>query len=248
MTDYVHEVLDDLVPRFDDEPVDWQRVLVDADEPERLPARRRSWRRLVVVAVAVVVLATPLLAAASREWWFFRFPDPWFQPITDVSVVKTGTWDGKPWELTAYLSERGLCFALTPSGSGRTGGGGALSCAWIQGLPSASRPPEDGARLTITVLSGSSIGFPPYAVGPVVDAADEVEIHFADGTVVRTPTFDAPDELGAIRFYATELEEAPFTGRPPTSTIGKLVGLTSDGEIVACLVSESPAADLSACE
>lgn len=256
MNDYVHEVLDELVPRFDDEPGDWERVVADAGVGTTAYGRTRkrrtprlTRRRLVLVALVVAALATPLLAAGSRDWWFFRFSDPTFAPVTDVSVVRTGTWDGEPWELSAYLSANGVCFSLTPTSASRPPGeGAALACAWIEGLPDVAAPPSDWQRLTITLLAGSSIGFPAYVVGPVVDSADEVAIHLADGTVLRTPTFDAPDELGSIRFYATQRPEpARVPGVVPRPNIRKLVGLTSEGEIAACLVLRGEVTRNSAC-
>jgi hypothetical protein len=244
MTDYVHEVLDELVPRFDQERGDWERVVADARRKRRPRVTRR---RLVVVALAIVALAIPLFAAASQDWWFLRFSDPGFEPVGGIEVVKTGTWDGQPWELAAYVSANGLCFSLTPTSDGRaTGEGAGLSCAPIVGVPSKDLNASEA--LSITMLAGSSIEFPPYAVGPVIDDADEVAIHFHDGTVIRTPTFDAPSELGAIRFYAVQLEKPPFTFEPrPQSKIQKVVGLTSEGEVVACVVEEG-VAEPAACE
>lgn len=240
MTDYVHDVLDELVPRFDSERGDWDRLVGEAGEggPKVRPRRRRM-RGLVVAAAAVVAITLPVVGAASQEWWFFGAGSA-PRPVSDVHVVKTGSWEGEPWHLAAYVSaDDGICFSLTPtSPSRRAGEGAGLACAWIEGLPT-SAPWPDWRRLTITLLagSGSSLGFPAYIVGPVVERADEVAIHFADGTVLRTPTFDAPNELGSIRFYATQQPEPTRRpGLPPQPSIRKVVGLTSEGEVVACLV------------
>jgi hypothetical protein len=256
MTDYVGSVLDDLVPRFDDERGDWQRVVADAGERARVRPRRRGMprltrRRLVLVALVVAALAAPLFATGSRDWWFLRFPESTFEPVTDVSVVRTGMWDGNPWELAAYRSADGLCFSLTPTSPGPSAGeGAAVACAPFVGVPpTAESKLSEAEPLSITFLTGFSIGFPAHIVGPVVDAADEVAIHLDDGTVLRTPTFDAPEELGPIRFYATQMpewERVPGAG-PPVSGIRKLVGLSSEGEVVACLVRGGATEDLSAC-
>lgn len=230
MTDYVHDVLDELVPRFEHERGDWARVVADAGYEERRIPRRR----LVLVAAALVAVALPFVGAASQGWWFFSGGGA-PPPITDVHVVRSGSWGGEPWELAAYVSaENGICFSLTPtSPSRRAGEGAGLACAWIHGLPTAA-PEANWRRLTITLMAGgSSPTFPAYVVGPVVERADEVAIHLADGRVLRTPTFDVPDELGAIRFYATQ---RPQPGRLPQASIRKVVGLTSGGEVVACLV------------
>ena len=68
--------------------------------------------------------------------------------------------------------------------------------------------------------------------------------------MVRTPTFDAPGELGSIRFYTTQLPERERSpGVRPRPGVQKLVGLTNEGEVVACLVLPMPeeGVPLSAC-
>jgi len=274
MSDYLTSVLDELVPRFADERGDWGRVLADAgageamarspwpldtttteaafrERPGRRPRGRwRTRRRLVVIAIAVVAVASPLIAAASENWGFLWFAGIAPAPITDVSVVKTGEWDGKSWQLVAYLSATdGVCFALNPtSTNGATSEGGALSCDQIEGVPrtESSKPYTPHA---ITVLAGSSLGVPAFVAGPVIDSADEVAVYLASGEVIRTPTFDAPSQLGSIRFYATQVPEPVPGVRPEVYGIQKVVGLGGDGDVVACLVVPMPEAGvgLSAC-
>lgn len=251
MTEHLYSVLDELVPRFDNESGDWNRVIADARSGEPVTtsarpldmtserSRSRRWlnrRRIVVIAIAVVAIATPLIAAASRDWWFLHFGGvP--EPITDVTVVKTGEWDGKPWQLVAYRSAmKGVCYGVMPrsaSGSTGDGEGGALACARITGVPQEGDSGEQ--PLGVTFLSGSSPALPAYIAGPIVDSADEVEIHLVGGAVMRTPTFDAPDELGSIRFYAAQLPETESSGGRSHVEVRKLVGIDRDGEVVACL-------------
>lgn len=265
MSDYLGAVLDELVPRFEEERGDWERVLAEArlgagaagvrrartETPNRHVSRQRSLRRLMIIAAVAAAISIPLVAvAASQNWWFFRFGDvP--TPVTDVTVVKTGTWDGIGWQLTAYRSATdGICFGMTPTATARSSGEGAgLACDLIEGVP---RTPQSKPYTPhgITFLSGSSEGLPPYIVGPVIDSAADVVVHLDDGTVLRTPTFDAPRELGsAIRFYAMQLPKPSSQTDPPRSPIEKLVGLTADGRIVACLVDPMPeeGVPLSAC-
>jgi hypothetical protein len=244
MTDYVSAVLDELVPSFDDERGDWDRVVRAAR------ARRRRWitpRRLVLVAAVVAAIAVPLVAvAASREWWFFRSGAAPV-PVTEVNVIPTGSWDGTRWQVTAYGSlTDGICFSMIPDLGGPAGFGSAMACSPMQGVPRTPRSKPD-APYGVTYVSGAALeGFPPYVIGPVVEAANEVEIHLASGTVLRAPAFDVPDRLGAIRFYVTRLPEEP---RARSGPIRKLVGRTQDGRVVACLVSPMPAegVPLSAC-
>lgn len=255
MTDYLNATLDELVPEFADEQGDWPAVVRDVRvqqagerESHRSAALGSSWvrrrarrHRIVVLAIVVAAIAVPLAAlAASEKWWFFRFGGA-PTPITEVEVVKTGTWSGHDWQLLAYLSSTdGICFGITPSGSADDGEGAGMGCAAIEGVPrtAESKPYTPHA---ITFMSGSSERFPTYAVGPVIDTATEVAVHLADGTVVRTSTFDAPDKLGAIRFYATLLPDPPrTTEQPPRTQIRKLVGFDRNGEIVACLTDPMP--------
>jgi hypothetical protein len=258
MTEHLYSVLEELVPRFDDERGDWGRVIADPRVPELVttsvrpgdmtpesrPRSRSRWltrRRMVaVIAIAVVAIATPLIAAASHDWWFFRFVGTVPEPVTDVKVVKTGEWGGKPWQLVAYLSATsGICYGLTPTDATATGEESSLACAPVEGVP-RTESTKQSAPLTITFLAASSLGVHAYVLGPVVDTADEVEIHLAGGKVITTPTLDAPDELGSIRFYVTQL---------PEFDIQRLVGIGRDGEVVACLLVPTPptGTPLSAC-
>ncbi|MGH2988993.1 MAG: hypothetical protein ACRDMY_03855 [Gaiellaceae bacterium] len=262
MTDSVGVVLDEFVPTFDQERGDWERVLKDASAaagsrvagaeiPIRRGHRQRSLRRLVIIAaVGAAAISIPFVAvAASQNWWFFRFGES-PTPLTDVMIVKTGTWDGIGWQLIAYRSSTdGICFGLTPESAGSAGEGAGLACDQIEGVPRTPQSKPDVPH-GISYLSGSSEGLPRYIVGPVLDTAAEVAIHLDDGVVLRTPTFAAPDELGsAIRFYATQLPKSFREVEPPRSPIEKLVGLSADGRIVACLVDPMPeeGVPLSAC-
>jgi hypothetical protein len=254
MSDYVSAVLDELVPRFEDGQGDWERVVADAGAAAPTArvqvARRARWltrRRLALVAVALAAIALPLVAvAASQEWWFFRTgAAP--EPVTGVSVITTGTWNGREWQLLAYRSSTdGICFGVAPPEAARTAGAGAaMACAPVEGMP-ATPNSKPGPRVSVTFLTSSLGEETVYAVGPVVDAAAEVEVHLAGGEVVRAATFDAPEELGAIRFYAMQLPISRARG----ATIEKLAGRDRDGRVVACLVVplQEERTPLSACE
>lgn len=224
---------------------DWADVLGRVGElaPEpadrgRLLARRRR-PGLVAAALAatlIVLVAATAVAAVNdwsvTDWWFLGNGAP--APVTTPVVVKSGSWDGKGWELVAYRStSHGICFAMTPSGAGKADGfGGGLACGGFSPVaPSGSI----GGLHRITFLSGSSPQLPTYIVGPVVDNAVEVVISFANGAVIRTPTFDAPASLGALRFYAARVPESVPRPTPRAPSLEKLVGLNEDGQVVACL-------------
>jgi hypothetical protein len=253
MTEHLYSVLDELVPRFDNERGDWSSVVADAraewpvtrsiptlDMTSERP-RSRKWltrRRVAVIAIAVVAIATPLIATASQDWWFLGIsllPEP----TTDVVVVKSGEWDGKPWQLVAYGGEGSqVCYGVMPRSAGGSTGegqGGGLACIRIAGVPHESGSGEP--RLGVMYLSHPSPALAAYIAGPIVDSADEVEIHLVGGEVIRTPTFDAPDELGSIRFYAAQLPETDSSG----GQVQKLVGIGHDGEVVACRTLPFPA-------
>jgi hypothetical protein len=236
----VSDALDRLAPsqHFTD---NWDDVLARAGEDAPRPAdgfrlrvqRRRRWLLAAALVAAVVVPVATGTLAATNNWWFFASHVP--ASATPPVVVKSGTWDGANWELVAYrTASGGICLAMTPSATATSDGrGAALACGGFSTAPQGS---AEGPR-GITYLSGSSSELPTYIVGPVVAAASEVVISFANGDVVRTPAFDAPASLGPVRFYATRVPESvlvPPSGRGP-SMLQKLVGLDNDGQVVACL-------------
>ena len=178
------------------------------------------------------------------------------KPVTDVVVANTGSWDGHDWELIAYRSDTGdICFGILATHSRTpTKTGGAMACTRITGVPRSPDSMPD-SRMGISALSGS-IGngeqLSAYIAGPVVDKAEQVEIYLSDGQVVRTPTFNAPKDLGSsIRFYATQLPSSALGHTPGgPSPLKKLVGLDKNGKIVACITIPYPknGVPLSACE
>lgn len=209
---------------------DWQGVLARAGEPTRQsgrPHRLTKKRVLIALAVLAAVLVPIAAVAADSNWWFLRSggtPPPLSAPV----VVKEGEWDGQPWKLVAYPSTtKGLCFSLTPEPL--DGYGAVMACAPIEGAPRTDE--ATGAELGITYVTGLNDDFPPFVAGPVTGNAATVEVHFQTGETLRLPTFSAPESIGDVRFYASQLP--PSLTSP---TIAKLVGLDKDGTIVACLV------------
>lgn len=238
MNDEVAAALDELVPRFENERGSWERVVIDA-AARRGPRRVVTRRRLVVLVGVLAAVLIPLAAiAASRDWWFLHGPAP--EPVSPVVVVKEGVWDGHPWQLVAFRSSTdGLCFSLTPKADD-PGRAGALDCAPFQGVP-ATPESNPSKPLGITYLQisrdSSRPQFPQSVSGPVVEPATEVVLTFADGSVIRTPTFAAPPDLGAaVRFYAVQLPTVD-----PAPELVKAAGLDASGEVVACLVIPLPA-------
>jgi hypothetical protein len=185
-----------------------------------------------VLAAALLVPVAAATVAATNDWWFFASHAP--QPLTTPVVVKSGSWDGKRWDLLAYrAASQGICFTITPSAAATSGLGAAMNCGGFSTAP----PESPGGPRGITYLSASSSEPPTYVPGPVIDTAAEVAIYFANGHVVRTPTFDAPTSLGAVRFYAAPVGDAVIYSTGPgrrESLVQKLVGLDSEGGVVAC--------------
>jgi hypothetical protein len=249
MTSFHDEDLDQLAPQIAWRP-DWADVLKRAGvQPAR--ARRRLTRRRALLALAVVLLvAVPLAAyATSNDWWFLNGSAP--VPVNAPVVIKEGEWSGHGWELVAYRSATdGLCVSVTPKGSDIHGQGGAMGCAPIAGVSRTSRTKQT-PDMTITYLSGGvTIKLPPYIAGPVVETATEVEIRYRDGEVVKAPTFPGPDSLGHVRFYAVQLP-ADLAPKPRRLfDIDKVIGRSTDGSVVACLVPRTAVngvSPLSAC-
>jgi hypothetical protein len=233
--------LDRLAPALD-WVGDWDDVLRRASESDhagRLVSRRPARRTLVLAFAVLVVVLVPIVALASaNDWWFLRSggaPTPVHAP----GVVKEGTWSGHPWQLIAYASSTdGLCFVVTPATSQLEGRGAAMACAPFSGIPrtQATKPAHD---MTITYLSGSASALlPAYIAGPVIEDAEDVEIHFSNGDVLRAPTFPAPESVGPVRFYATPLPAADTPESPGRNAVHpiELAGLDESGNVVACLV------------
>lgn len=235
MTSDVIEALERLAP-VDSFIPDWEGVLQRVGEPpRRTPSRvarvQLRKRRLLGVALAAAVLSSLAALAAADEWWSgeSRVPAPSIPPPL---VVKTGSWDGHEWALVAYRTSDGeLCFSMNPSSSGFSA---TPSCGSFVGEPGRA----DEGQPRIAYLSGASPELPAFVVGPVVGTAEEVVIQLAGGEL-RTPTFDVPASLGAIRFY---LARVPDTLDSTGSIIERLIGLDADGRTVACLAvrTESP--------
>jgi len=235
------DALDRLAPALPWQP-DWSDVLRRAEESQqrRLVPRRLRRRRLVVALVVAAAVLIPLAAvAATNHWWFFESGNA-PEPVSGPYVVKEGDWSGHPWQLIAYPSlTDGLCFALTPKNS-PSGYGAGMSCAPFAGI---ARTTETKASpdMTITYMAGSSVPgvLPVNIVGPVIDKAVEVEIHFASGQQLSVPTFAASAPLSHVRFYATEVPDSAFG---PNLGAGFqspdwVAGLNKDGVIVACLAT-----------
>ena len=223
------ELLDKLAPAQGWVP-DWPDVLQRAGAGPS--GARVTRRRIVIVSVVFAAVLVPLAAlAATNDWWFLKFgggPTPTHAPL----IVKEGAWDGHPWQLIAYPSTTdGLCVSVTPKHS--AGEGAAMGCAVFAGIP---RTPETKASpdMTITYLSGAtSTELPAYIAGPVIEKASTVAIRFANGDILRVPTFAAPEPLSHIRFYITPL---PAADQTTPSTFPKWVaGLDTNGNVVACL-------------
>ena len=223
------ELLDKLAPAAGWVP-DWPDVLRRAGTGPS--GSRVTARRMAIVLVVLAAVLVPLAAlAATNDWWFLKFgqsPIPTHAPL----IVKEGAWDGHPWQLIAYPSTTdGLCFSVTPKDS--AGEGAAMGCGPFAGIP---RTPETKASsdMTITYLSsGASKQLPAYIAGPVIEQASTVAIRFANGDVLRVPTFAAPEPLSRIRFYVTPF---PAADQPEPSKFPKWVaGLDTNGNVVACL-------------
>jgi hypothetical protein len=247
MTDLLDAALHELVPTFADEQPDWLDVVARAEVVA--PARRgfSTRRRLVLALVVLVAVLIPLAALAdANDWWFFKTPGsptPTGAPV----VVKTGEWDGHPWQIVAYPSTTdGLCVSMTPKTSNNNSAGAAMGCGPFAGIArtGATKASPD---MRITFLSGSATkALPAYIIGPVVEQAATVAIRFNDGKTLHTPTFSAPPPLEHVRFYASPLpqdetaEKIPSPSRLRVSLQWKwIAGLDANGRVVACLAPSS---------
>lgn len=216
----------------------WQGVLARAGAVQR--NRLLTHRRVIVaVAVAAAVIIPLAAVSAANDWWFFRTPgSP--TPTSAPVVVKTGVWEGHPWQLVAYPSETdGLCVSMIAGTDDSYGS--AIGCGTVEGVPRTAQTKPGAPDMKITFLSGSPTAvLPAYIVGPVIDQATSVAIRFSDGTTIHTPTFSGPSPLQGVRFYAVQLPGSQV--RPPRTIppfhampIESVAGLDHSGRVVACL-------------
>jgi hypothetical protein len=231
--------LDRLVPALPWR-ADWNDVLqrAGAGRSRRfVPLRVLRTRRFILAFVILAAVVIPLAAlAAANEWWFLKSGGT-PQPLHPPAVVREGEWDGHSWQLIAYPSGTdGLCFSITPKGSAELGEGGALSCAPFVGVSRTART-KASPDMTITFLAGSAgKQLPAYIAGPVINKATEVRIRFANGQVLRVPTFDADAPLDGIRFYATQVPDSWIrVGVHMGPVLTSVAGLDEHGDVVACL-------------
>jgi hypothetical protein len=224
------EALDYVVP--EDIPVRdaWNRVVEDARTASggrrsiRLfPRTRRQWAWAVAIVVAAAV---PLSALAAATHWWFEGSSP--SPTSAVLVVETGSWNGTPWYLLAYMSEsNGVCYGVTAKPPAREVG--ALNCDNdVLSAAQASGSGRDVPPHAIGYLIQSSPPLPPVISGAVIDDVRNIEVNLEDGRVARTETIAAPAALGGgenLRFYVVRI---PSTGSPR-----KVVGTDAQARIVA---------------
>jgi hypothetical protein len=232
----VDSALEQLANRTDWLP-DWDDVRRRSGlrhRPEMVKKRRAI--TFAIVATVIVVLVPLTAFATSSDWWFLRAgaaPTPAQAP----SVVLSGSWEGKPWELATYPAQTGsLCWSITPKGHEDGGYGAAQACGRFSGV---SPHGVSGAMRISFVASGESDVLPAHVAGPVVAAATEVEIHFDDGRTITTPTVAAPPPLADVRFFATDVPSAEFPSTrdagPPVQRLVWLAGIDASGHVVACL-------------
>jgi len=204
---------------------------------ERGSVRPLTPRRLVLTLAVLAAVLVPLAAVgAANDWWFLRFGGSPV-PTTAPQVVREVEWDGHRWQLIAYPSAtHGLCISMTPRGSANEGEGGALGCSRFVGVP---RTPESKSSpgMAITALFGAASEKLAYVSGAVIKEASVVEIRFADGNVLRAPTFAGSPPLQHIRFYAAQL---PTNFEIPPENVTRafpewVAGLDASGNVVACL-------------
>ncbi len=249
----LRETLDELAPMQVSVPT-WESILARAGVEAAEPARRRFRKRVLVIAFAVLVLVlTPLAAIGSQRGWIFTDDDGDVMPgmpkrASDIVVVQTGSWSGHEWEITAYrgtvpddlppgprLVQPGdevVCFSFQFASEGEyLNGIGQESEAGCAPVPKPSEPAivdymtgRDSLPGTVPV---------PYVIGMAPATVSRVKIRLTNGRTITTPTFAAPEELGApARFFATP---RPVTSkdRQGERPIEEIVGLDAQGQVVA---------------
>jgi len=231
----VSRALDDYTPPSQ-RMANWGDVLRRAAVTPSVPAgpkperRRRTRVRWVLVALAILIaISIPLTAlAVSEDWWFTgAAPDP----AGAVDAVDSGIWNGIPWALVAYDSESGgVCYGLSINLPQAIRPNGTLSCA---SLDNSGKPQHSLSYLT---AGSSENGFPRYAAGVVQADAETMELHVAEGSIVRTQTIPRSATLHTdVRFFVTRL---PASG-PADSKVTTISALDARGHTLACVAVDN---------
>ena len=239
-------VLDRLVPNAA-EPRDWQQLLTTAGAARsrtRLPRSRpfpASRRLPLALALLLLAVLIPLTAlAVGHGWWFLSAYGP--KPVGNVVVVTSGRWQGMPWSLTAFRTDKGtICYAVTvrpatPQLLGSTEACGPVSSsAPISFLRSLGVARVELSRGHFTYRGPQPHPFPAYIVGAVITSASEVDVSAGPGATQRIPTVAAPGSLhAAVRFF--------IATRPANETVRNITAHNEHGQVVARTTVESPPA------
>jgi len=231
----VSRALDDYTPPSQ-RVADWGDVLRRVAVTPSVPAgakperRRRTRVRWVLVALAILIaISIPLTAlAVSEDWWFLgAAPDP----AGAVDAVDSGVWNGIPWVLVAYDSKSGgVCYGLSINVPQATRPNGTLSCAFVD---DSGKPQHS---LSYLAAGSEENGFPRYAAGAVPADAVMMELHIADGSIVRTQTLPRSATLHTdVRFFVTRLP----AGGPADGKITTISALDGSGRSLACVAVDN---------
>lgn len=215
-------VLDEFLPRRDEEQGDWDGVVADARSrrPRVLALEPRRIALALAIFGALVTLAVVPALAVSKGWWFLTY-DGAVEPSGPV-VVAINPQADDPWTLVAFLTNSlngstELCYSWTPSNEDV--GGGAMGCG-----PSAAalgEPNLPGLGATFGTTSG-------VAYGPATLDVATVEAALGDGSTVQARVVTAPKALGApLRFYVVRF--------PARESIMRIIGRDSEGRIIGTI-------------
>ena len=215
-------VLDEFLPRRDEEQGDWDGVVADARSrrPRVLALEPRRIALALAIFGALVTLAVVPALAVSKGWWFLTY-DGAVEPSGPV-VVAINPQADDPWTLVAFLTNSlngstELCYSWTPSNEDV--GGGAMGCG-----PSAAalgEPNLPGLGATFGTTSG-------VAYGPATLDVATVEAALGDGSTVQARVVTAPKALGApLRFYIVRF--------PANAELTRIIGRDSEGRVIGTI-------------
>jgi hypothetical protein len=238
--------LDRLVPDAV-EPRDWQQVVANAGAARGrtplplaspLPANRRVLLALALLLLAVLIPLTAL--AVGHGWWFLSAYGP--KPVGNVVVVTSGRWQGMPWNLTAFRTDKGtICYAVTvrpatPQLLGSTEACGPVSASTpISFLRSLGVARVELSRGHFTYRGPQPHPFPAYIVGAVVNSASELDVSEGPRSTQRIRTVAAPASLhAAVRFF--------IAARPANDAVHSITARNEHGQVIARTKVESPPA------
>lgn len=220
MTEALKTAMEELVPRFANEPRRWEDIL----RRSQLGQGGRDWRRVSAVAVAALLLVVPAVAIGASVL-FREFPRPSdvrgepvrLGPRETIAAARIGDLH---WRLVAFRSDRGLCVGLDFGGRVQAS---SSSCG-IQRLVGLVDGP------TVDYIGGGANR--AWFHGRVAKHVHNVVLVLADGRHLEAATYASPESLALpFDFYVATAPGGVASGQDD-ATVRAVLALDEDRNVI----------------